>query len=100
MKGSVGLKGGGGVPMKRLAVFLGVVVAAIGAAQPSMRPAIVSREREPRRFSEPHLAVHPGRPNHLLAAVWTASTSESEDQERRCSSLVSTDGGSTWARHD
>src|SRR5262249_35796892 len=76
------------------------IVATTQRLNDSPRAAIVSREAEPRRFAEPHLAVHPARPNHLLAAVWTASTSESEEQNRRCSSLVSTDGGSTWARHD
>jgi hypothetical protein len=60
----------------------------------------VAREADPRRFAEPHLAVHPARPGHLLAAAWSALTTDDPDQARRCSSFVSRDNGTTWTRHD
>jgi hypothetical protein len=61
---------------------------------------VVAGETEPRRFSEPHLAIDPRNANHFLAAVWTGSTSEDDNQARRCISFVSEDGGVTWSRHD
>lgn len=52
---------------------------------------------------EPHLAVHPGNPEHLLAAVMV-SVPEEELAELRagitCSALLSLDAGETWERHD
>jgi BNR repeat protein len=63
----------------------------------------VARETDPRRFSEPHLAVHPANPRHLLATAWHASLSDSSaavHQSQRCSSFVSRDAGATWTRHD
>jgi len=60
----------------------------------------VARETDPRRFSEPQLAIHPGNPNHLVAAAWTAATSQDENQARRCASFVSVNAGATWSRHD
>jgi hypothetical protein len=60
----------------------------------------VARETDPRRFSEPHLAIHPGNPNQFLAAVWTAATWQDQNQARRCASFVSIDAGATWLRHD
>jgi hypothetical protein len=50
---------------------------------------VVAGETEPRRFSEPHLAIDPRNANHFLAAVWTGSTSQDENQARRCVSFVS-----------
>jgi len=80
---------------------LGLLVQRLPAVQPADGAEVtVSHEVEPRRFSEPHLVVHPDRPNHLLAAAWSALTAESNDQDRRCSSFVSIDSGSTWSRHD
>jgi len=74
--------------------------AATAQAQTSLAPTvIVAREREPRRFSEPHLVVHPANPNHLLAVAWSALTSD-EPEVLRCHSFVSTDSGTTWSRHD
>jgi hypothetical protein len=61
---------------------------------------VLAGETEPRRFSEPHLAIDPRNANHFLAAVWTATTSEDEHQSRRCVSFVSENGGTTWSRHD
>lgn len=63
----------------------------------------VARETDPRRFSEPHLAVHPGNPNHFLAASfigWTTGTPQEESERQRCSTFVSSNGGVTWTRHD
>lgn len=52
---------------------------------------------------EPHLAVHPGNAEHLLAAVMV-SVPEEELAELRaritCSALLSLDAGETWERHD
>jgi len=61
---------------------------------------VVAKETDPRRFSEPHLAIDPRNANHFLAAVWTASTSQDENQARHCVSFVSDNGGMSWSRHD
>jgi len=60
----------------------------------------VAQETEPRRFSEPHLAVHPTNSQHFLATVWTAATTNEPNQDRRCTTFVSVDGGLSWMRHD
>jgi hypothetical protein len=64
-------------------------------------PAIeVARETDPRRWSEPHLAVHPAKPEHLLGAAWSALTAADPGQERHCAAFVSVDSGTRWTRHD
>jgi hypothetical protein len=85
--------------MKALIACAAMVMAVV-STRSAPQIVIVGREAEPRRFSEPHLVVHPARPYHFLAAVWTASTSESNVQDRRCSSFVSTDAGAAWTRHE
>src|SRR5947209_4046714 len=78
-----------------------IIVVSVPAQTIRVAPATeVAREIEPTRFSEPHLAIDPSNPNHLLAAVWTASTSQDENQPRRCVSFESQNGGVTWSRHD
>lgn len=77
---------------------LAVPVRAQSQDTPSAVTVIVARETDPRRFSEPHLVVHPAKPNHLLAVAWSALTSDPENL--RCHSFVSTDSGATWSRHD
>jgi hypothetical protein len=62
----------------------------------------VARETDPRRFSEPHLAIHPGDPRHLLATAFVLPLSGTLDEMRaakRCATFVSRDSGQTWSRH-
>jgi hypothetical protein len=66
-------------------------------------PIEVGREIDPRRFAEPHLAVHPTNPDHLLAGVfvlWVQGTREEMGANQRCASFVSRDKGQSWSRHD
>jgi hypothetical protein len=60
----------------------------------------VARGPETRPLVEPHLAVHPTNPNHLLAAAIVGDTAEAFSDKQTCSSFLSTDGGRTWQRHD
>src|SRR5262249_8180484 len=63
----------------------------------------VAREAAPRRFSEPHLAVQPGNPAHLLASAFIIPASATTDQihaGKRCVTFASRDGGATWSRHE
>lgn len=63
----------------------------------------VAREADPRRFSEPHLAVHPLNPNHFLATSFIASvtgTVEELHAAQRCATFATIDGGATWRRHE
>jgi hypothetical protein len=56
-----------------------------------------------RPLVEPHLAVHPGNPEHLLAAVMVSVPAEELAEIRAritCSALLSLDAGETWERHD
>ncbi|HSJ62572.1 MAG TPA: sialidase family protein [Gemmatimonadaceae bacterium] len=46
---------------------------------------------------EPHLAAHPTMPGHLVAAVMVADTAGAPSPEAHCATLLSTDGGRTWA---
>lgn len=58
---------------------------------------------EVRPLIEPHLAVHPADPRHLLAAAIvadTATTYQARLRAQRCATFLSTDGGGTWQRHD
>jgi hypothetical protein len=83
------------------AVLVGTSVSTLDAQTLQVGETVtVARETEPRRFSEPHLAIHPGNAGHFLAAVWTAATWQDENQARRCISFVSVNGGATWSRHD
>lgn len=79
--------------------------ASTGRAQPIRlsEATEIAREREPRRPLEPHLAVHPGNPNHLLATAMIGSfdgTQQEQNAGQRCATFLSLDGGATWARHD
>jgi BNR repeat protein len=52
---------------------------------------------------EPHLAVHPSNPDHLLGAVMitdTNGTFQERDTRLTCAAVFSLDGGKTWTRHD
>jgi hypothetical protein len=66
-------------------------------------PTEAAREIEPRRFSEPHLAIHPRNPNQLLAGTFIdrlEGTLEEMRAAQRCAALTSRDGGATWSRHE
>src|SRR6059058_603760 len=84
----------------------GIAVSARASDAQSIRvatPTEVVRETDPRRFSEPHLAVHPTDPNRFLAAAFSKPLSESVPEMHagsRCSTFVSSDGARTWTRHD
>ena len=63
----------------------------------------LTRGLERRPIVEPHIVAHPTDARHLLTTTMV-STSSSERSDVRprmqCSSFLSVDGGSTWARHD
>lgn len=66
-------------------------------------PTEVARETDPRRFSEPHLAIDPADPNRLLATAFTTALSDNVQEMlagQRCATFASRDGGRTWTRHD
>jgi len=85
-----------------VAVFIVVVTAPAQVIQ--VAPATeVARETDPKRFSEPHLAIHPTNSKHLLAAVfisWVQGALEEIRAHERCAAFVSLDGGATWNRHE
>ena len=93
--------------MKHTTIAALVAVLIIAAQVPAqtihIAPAAeVARETDPKRFSEPHLAIHPANPNHLLAGVsisWVQDTLE-EIRAHGCAAFVSRDGGATWGRHE
>jgi len=63
----------------------------------------VARETDPRRFSEPHLAIHPSNPQHVLAGVFIATVQGTFREyvlKQRCAAFVSRDGGATWTGHE
>ena len=56
-------------------------------------PTEVDRETDPRRFVEPHLAVDPNDPDHLLAGVfmsWDQGTRQEMQANQRCASRSET----------
>ena len=65
----------------------------------------VAHGLERRPLVEPHLAAHPAKRNHLLAAAIVSDAAagdlaqESSDTQF-CASFLSVGGGSTWMRHD
>jgi hypothetical protein len=64
-------------------------------------PVAIGLERRP--LFEPHLAIHPGNPNHLLGAAIVSGVGPSRQERLRrnaCATFVSLDGGRRWARHD
>jgi hypothetical protein len=66
-------------------------------------PTEVGRETDPRRFVEPHLAVDPNDPDHLLVAVfvsWDQEPREEMQANQRCASFASRDKGQSWSRHE
>jgi hypothetical protein len=60
----------------------------------------VARGLERRPLVEPHLAVHPSNPNHLLGATIVSDVAAAWGETQTCSSFLSLDGGTTWERHD
>jgi hypothetical protein len=55
---------------------------------------------ENRPLVEPHLAAHPSKPNHLLAATIVGDAARTWGDTQICASFLSIDGGQQWARHD
>jgi hypothetical protein len=56
-----------------------------------------------RPLFEPHLAIHPAKPNHLLgAAIVSVDTGTRLERLRAgtCATFLSLDGGREWRRHD
>jgi hypothetical protein len=53
-----------------------------------------------RAVEEPHLAIDPKNPNHLLAAAIVGAAPGAKIDEQHCATFSSTDGGAHWARHD
>jgi photosystem II stability/assembly factor-like uncharacterized protein len=65
--------------------------------------AVVVSVPAPGLLVEPHLAMHPTDPNHLLGAVMitdTNGTFQERDARVTCAAVLSLDGGKTWTRHD
>jgi hypothetical protein len=60
----------------------------------------VSVGLESRPLVEPHLAVHPSDPTHLLAATIVSDAARAWGETQTCSTFLSRDGGRTWRRHD
>jgi len=67
-------------------------------------PAAVARGLDDRPLVEPHLAVHPADPHHLLAAAIVGTAEPAADPEasrrvaarRTCATFLSRDAGRTW----
>ena len=51
-------------------------------------------------ISEPHMAVDPRNPNHLLIGVMVNGIPTSPTVDHGCATFMSTDGGEHWTRHD
>jgi hypothetical protein len=89
-----------------LALFIAsfIIVVPVPAQTIRVAPATeLARETDPKRFSEPHLAIDPANPNHLFAGVfisWVQGTLEEMQAHQRCASFVSCDRGATWDRHE
>jgi hypothetical protein len=65
---------------------------------------LVAASAPDQQLEEPHLALDPANPDHLVAVAMVGGASVGtfdEQQDRRhCASFLSRDGGATWARHD
>src|SRR5882762_5222291 len=89
------------IALPTLTILTAALAAPAAAQTIRVAPAtVVAREAEPRRFAEPHLAIHPSNPAHLLGAAWSALTTADPNQARRCAAFVSVDRGAIWSRHD
>jgi hypothetical protein len=49
---------------------------------------------------EPHLAIDPRDPNHLLAAAIIGAPAGKQIADQHCAAFSSKDGGAHWTRHD
>ena len=66
-------------------------------------PVVVAQAAYQHFFVEPFLAVHPSRPDYLLAAAMQEAPGASfEERVSRqiCATFLSVDAGATWRRHD
>lgn len=57
----------------------------------------IAGDRAGRSLVEPHLAIHPGDPAHMLVGAIAVSADLTETD---CVSFASMDGGERWTRHD
>lgn len=64
---------------------------------------LVSVGLDQRPLVEPHVTVHPSKPDHVLGAVivsFAATSREEQLANQSCAVLLSVDGAKTWVRHD
>lgn len=62
---------------------------------------LVGTEPKESQLIEPHVAVHPTNPNHLIATAAVVSTTKKSDLDiEHCVVFVSRDAGKTWKRTD
>jgi hypothetical protein len=89
--------------------MLGLISALAGAPAHAQtirlgNSALVAASETDRGLYEPHLAINPTNPSHLLAASivsgGTAGTFAERQDRQRCAAFLSLDAGATWTRHD
>jgi hypothetical protein len=92
------------ISLLRLALGISLGSATMAAAQ-TIRVSTenVVLDLPGRPLGEPHLAIDPTRPGHLLGAAIvhdaTANLGDSTRSKIRCATFASVDGGSTWRHH-
>lgn len=86
-----------------LAALLGGTAAQISAQTIRISPDVVVTDTSfQRRPVEPHLAIHPTNPGHLLGAAITAAVAEDSREmlsKTSCTAFVSRDSGRSWREH-
>jgi hypothetical protein len=63
------------------------------------RNARVSADSFSRPLVEPHIAVHPRNPAHLVAAAIVSKAVDASGEDHHCAALASFDGGRSWSAH-
>lgn len=91
----------------RCSVLVGSIAACVTSAASATTQSIrvgehirVSTGLESRPLVEPHLAVHPSDPSHLLAATIVSDAAGAWRDSQTCATFLSHDRGQTWRRHD
>jgi hypothetical protein len=81
--------------------FVALAIAQRAAAQRVRVLSDVRVDATPARaVEEPHLAIDPKNPNHLLAAAMIGAPPGAKIADQHCSTFSSTDAGAHWNRHD